>query len=410
MKFGLFYEQQFPKPWAPGAEKKMYDETLTEIEIADKLGIDYLWVAEHHFLEEYSHLSAPELLLAAASQRTKTIRLGHGVMIMLPAYNHPVRCAERLATLDLLSNGRVEWGTGQSASAAELQGFNINLADKLEMWREATEQVANMLALSPYPGYNGRHFSMPARNLVPKVMQNPHPPIWMACTSKEAIKTAARLGIGALTFNFIQPEEAGTWIKEYYDIIKSEECMPIGHSVNANIAMVSGFSCHEDAEKARQIGTDGMQFFNYSLMHYYVFGEHYPGHTNIWNAYQFAKKTMVARSLEGVSAIGTPEQVRKYLRSVSDMGLDQLILIQQFGKNNHQDICSSMNTFCEKVLPEFKAEELARQEKKKIELQPYIDKALARKAVIAMKSPGAREVQPILALGGIGDLKMKKSS
>ena len=119
MKFGIFYEHQLPRPWTKGLEHKMFQDALNQVELADKLGIDYAWEVEHHFLEEYSHSSAPEVFLAACSQRTKNIRLGHGIVLMPAKYNHPAKVAERIATLDLVSNGRVEFGTGESASLME---------------------------------------------------------------------------------------------------------------------------------------------------------------------------------------------------------------------------------------------------------------------------------------------------
>ena len=132
MKFGIFYEHQLPRPWGLGAEQQLIQDALDQVELADQLGIDYAWEVEHHFLEEYSHSPAPEVFLAACSQRTKNIRLGHGIALMPPNYNHPARVAERIATLDLVSNGRVDWGTGESSSQAELGGFNIAVADKRE--------------------------------------------------------------------------------------------------------------------------------------------------------------------------------------------------------------------------------------------------------------------------------------
>ena len=114
MRFGIFYEHQLPRPWTEGLEQKLFQDALDQVELADKLGFDNVWEVEHHFLEEYSHSSAPEIFLAACSQRTKQIRLGHGIVLMPPGYNHPARVAERIATLDLVSNGRVEWGTGRS--------------------------------------------------------------------------------------------------------------------------------------------------------------------------------------------------------------------------------------------------------------------------------------------------------
>ena len=117
MKFGIFYEHQLPRPWGEGDELQLFQDALTQVELADRLGLDYAWEVEHHFLEEYSHSSAPEVFLAAASQRTQRIRLGHGIVLMPPGYNQPARVAERIATLDLVSRGRVDWGTGSRPRA-----------------------------------------------------------------------------------------------------------------------------------------------------------------------------------------------------------------------------------------------------------------------------------------------------
>src|SRR5213593_247964 len=155
MEFGIFYEHQLPRPWAEGAEERLIRDALEQVELADRLGIGYAWEVEHHFLEEYSHSPAPEVFLAAASQRTKRIRLGHGIVLMPPGYNHPARVAERIAMLDLVSNGRVDWGTGESASRAELEGFGVKPAERRAMWRETVEQVANMMVMNPYPGFQG---------------------------------------------------------------------------------------------------------------------------------------------------------------------------------------------------------------------------------------------------------------
>ena len=136
MKFGIFYEHQIPRPWDANAEHRIYREALEQVELADRIGIDYAWEVEHHFLEEYSHSSAPEVFLAACSQRTKRIRLGHGIVLMPPGYNHPARVAERIAALDLVSDGRVEFGTGESASILELGGYRVDVAEKRAAWRE----------------------------------------------------------------------------------------------------------------------------------------------------------------------------------------------------------------------------------------------------------------------------------
>jgi alkanesulfonate monooxygenase SsuD/methylene tetrahydromethanopterin reductase-like flavin-dependent oxidoreductase (luciferase family) len=376
MKFGIFYEHQLPRPWNDGAELRLYQEALDQVELADRLGIDYAWEVEHHFLEEYSHSPSPEVFLGACSQRTKRIRLGHGIVLMPPGYNHPAKVAERIATLDLVSNGRVEFGTGESASRAELEGFGIDPAEKRAMWREATEQVANMLAMDPYPGFQGKYFSMPCRNVVPKPAQKPHPPMWLACSSRETIHVAAQLGLGALTFAFIDPSEARHWVDDYYTTLE-RECVPIGHTVNANIAMVTGFSCHREAEEARRRGVDGFRFFGYALAHFYLFGTHTPGRTDIWKSFEQVRDAMP--EIGGSSGIGTPDELREHIGKFEAVGVDQVIFIQQGGRNRHSHICESLELFARDVMPGFKEHEDKRELEKRERLAPAIAAAMGRK-------------------------------
>jgi len=394
VKFGIFYEHQLPRPWDEDSELRLFQEALDQVELADRLGIEYAWEVEHHFLEEYSHSSAPEVFLAACSQRTKNIRLGHGIVLMPPGYNHPARVAERVATLDLVSGGRVDLGTGESSSLAELGGFGVSVETKRLQWCEAVEQTANMLAMDPYPGFDGKYFSMPCRNLVPKPVQKPHPPLWVACSNRDTIHMAARNGIGALTFAFVDPTEAKKWVSEYYDIIKTD-CTPIGHAVNANVAMVTGFSCHEDAAEARRRGEDGFRFFGYGLGHHYIFGTHKPGRTNIWESYEKARPMLPEAGAD--RGIGTPDQLRLHLKSFEDVGVDQVIFIQQGGKNRHEHICESLELFASRVLPEFKEREEKRVLDKQRELAPFLEKALARKRW--MKPLADDEIPELEALG-----------
>jgi alkanesulfonate monooxygenase SsuD/methylene tetrahydromethanopterin reductase-like flavin-dependent oxidoreductase (luciferase family) len=395
MKFGVFYEHQLPRPWENGAELRLYQEALDQVELADRLGIDYAWEVEHHFLEEYSHSPAPEVFLGACSQRTKRIRLGHGIVLMPPKYNHPAKVAARIATLDLVSNGRVEFGTGESASRAELEGYGIDPAEKRAMWQEATEQVANLLAMDPYPGYQGRHFSMPCRNLVPKPVQKPHPPMWLACSTRETIHVAAQLGLGALTFAFVDPDEARHWVRDYYETFE-RECTPIGWSVNPNIAMVTGFSCHEDAEEARRRGLDGFRFFGFALAHYYLFGSHKPGRTNIWENFEAVRDAMPDMGAVA-GGIGTPDDLRAHLRKFDATGVDQVIFIQQGGRNRHEHICQALELFARRVMPEFKAGEDERERRKRERLAPAIEAALARKQF--MRAPTDAEIAEFRAYG-----------
>ena len=395
MQFGLFYEHQVPRPWSPEAERRVLLDALEQVALADRLGLEYVWEVEHHFLEEYSHSSAPEVFLAAASQRTTRIRLGHGISLMPPKYNHPARVAERIATLDLLSGGRVEWGTGESATALEMLGFGIDPREKEAMWEEAAEQAANMLAMTPYPGFKGQYFEMPCRNVVPKSYQQPHPPMWVACSRRETIHRAARLGLGALAFAFVEPEQARTWVQEYYDIITSEHCVPLGHTVNPNIAVVSGFSLHRESEEAMRRGLDGFRFFGYSLGHVAIFGQHRPGRTDLWQHFLEIKDTLPNNA--GSGGIGNPTQVREHLERYERAGIDQVIFVQQCGNNQHEHICESLELFAKELHPEFKRRDDIRAPQKRAELAPYIAAALQRKKRLA---PVAEEDIPTVEAFG----------
>ncbi|MBW2414818.1 MAG: LLM class flavin-dependent oxidoreductase [Deltaproteobacteria bacterium] len=395
MKFGIFYEHQLPRPWTEGAEHRLYMEALDQIELADKLGIDFAWEVEHHFLEEYSHSAAPEVFLAAASQRTKNIRLGHGIVLMPTNYNHPARVAERIATLDLVSSGRCEFGTGESASRAELEGFAIDPATRRAQWRETIEQTANLLAMDPYPGFEGEFFSMPCRNLVPKPVQRPHPPMWVACSNRDTIHLAAQLGLGALTFAFVDMGEAKKWVDDYYETIKTE-CVPIGHAINPNIAMVTSFSVHRDADEARRRGLDGFRFFQFGLGHHYAFGNHVPGRTDIWKQFEAMRDSLPDGGM-GEGGIGTPEQQREHLQQFADAGVDQVVFIQQGGKNKHEHICESLELFAAEVMPTFKENEAERERKKMEELAPYLEEAMKRKQ--GMRELADSEIPPIVPYG-----------
>lgn len=382
MEFGVFYEHQNPRPWAESDELRIYQEALDQVELADSLGYDYAWEVEHHFLEEYSHSPAPEVFLAAAARNTDQIRLGHGIKLMPPAYNPPFRVAEQVAALDLVSEGRVEWGTGESGSKVEIGGAGVPREEKFPMWQETTEQVANMMAMEPYPGFAGEYFELPTRNVIPKPVQKPHPPLWVACSSPNMIKVAAQAGVGALCFSFADPDTAEEWVDTYYETFK-EQCVPIGRAVNPNIAMVSGFSMHEDHQVAEERGKEGIAFFQYGLAHYYAIGGHKPGYTNLWEQFQAGGGVDMPMFEDAGHCIGDPSHVRERIREFEEAGVDQVILLQQGGENEHEHICESLELFAERLMPEFTADEESRQREKAVELEPYIEEALERKEQMA---------------------------
>lgn len=419
MQFGLFYEHQLPRPWEAGAESRLLKDALEQVELADQLGFDYVWAVEHHFLEEYSHSSAPEVFLAAASQRTSRIRLGHGIVLLPNAYNHTARVVERINTLDLLSNGRVDFGTGESSSNAELDGFGIDRDSKRAQWEEHVEVASRMMVEEPFAGWNGNWIDMPPRNVIPKPHQKPHPPLWVACSQRETIHLAATKGIGALTFAFVEPSEARHWVDDYYETIASEDCVPSGFDVNANIASVLPLMCHRDEQTAIDRGIDGAHFFGYALSHFYVHGHHRPGITHVWDEFEknrslfgFDRATAAQTNielkaqLEGPSqlvslrgAIGVPDQVRELIRQYEDAGVDQLIFISQAGRNRHEDICESMELFAAEVMPEFAERDPAHQKAKAERLAPAIESALARREKPRDTDPEYHLAMPVLGAG-----------
>lgn len=400
MKFGIFYEHQLPRPWSEDSEYRLIQDAIEQCELADRLGIEYVWEVEHHFLEEYSHSSAPEVFLAAVSQRTKNLRLGHGIVQTPPPFNHPARVAERIATLDLVSGGRADFGTGESSSEAELGGFLIDPIEKRAMWEEGLRVAVRCMTEAPFTGHSGKYVTMPPRNVVPKPVQKPHPPIWVACSRRDTIHLAAEKGIGALTFAFIDPEEAMHWVTDYYTTLENE-CVPIGDCVNPNVACVTTFMCAETEEEALDKGIEGSNFFGYSLAHYYVFGNHRPGKTDVWAEYQKRRGEMgyspeaifqaannsdrlgakiVQEGESGLrGAVGTPEQIRDFLRRYEECGVDQIIFVSQAGKNRHEDIMESLELFGKEVLPEFMERDEKTERDKQKKMAPVIDKVMQRK-------------------------------
>jgi alkanesulfonate monooxygenase SsuD/methylene tetrahydromethanopterin reductase-like flavin-dependent oxidoreductase (luciferase family) len=406
MRFGIFYEHQIPRPWGEDGEHRLMQDALEQVELADRVGIDSVWEVEHHFLEEYSHSSASGVFLGAASQRTKRIRLGFGILPLPPGYLHPARVAETAAMLDLVSGGRVELGTGETSSGAELEGFGVDRETKRAQWEEMLPVVARMMVEEPFAGVDGRFLSMPPRNVVPKPLQKPHPPLWVACSRRETIRLAAEKGIGALSFSFVEPEEARAWVEEYRQIIDSERCVPGGFAVNPQVAVVLPMMCAPDEAQAIERGIDGAHFFGYSLAHYYVFGDHRPGRTNVYEEFLERREQVgFARSIinaddgplgvrvlqQGLGslrgAIGSPAQVRDLCRRYEEAGVDQVIFLMQAGRNRHEHICESIELFASEVMPEFAERADAADAHRAERFAPAIAAALARREAPRSSDP-----------------------
>jgi alkanesulfonate monooxygenase SsuD/methylene tetrahydromethanopterin reductase-like flavin-dependent oxidoreductase (luciferase family) len=357
MKFGIFYEHQLPRPWREQSEYELFQQSLDQIELADRLGYDYAWEVEHHFLEEYSHSSAPEVFLGAASQRTRRIRLGHGI-VQLPT-NHPIRVAERVATLDLLSGGRVELGLGEGQGPVELHPFGARVRDKREIWEEAVRALIPAFTRQSWE-WHGTHFDFPARNVIPKPYQKPHPPLWVACSNIKTIADAGRWGMGALGFQFVSPDAARAWVSQYYLNITKRLDRLADYPINPAIAIVSGFMCAE-TDAAAQARASGWTFFVFCLGHYGKHGIAAPGQGNMWAAYQGWRDTPEAQKALRSGLIGSPETLRRLLLEFEAAHVDQVILLNQAGMATHDDICRSLELFARQVMPEFQARDAAHQ-------------------------------------------------
>lgn len=368
MKFGLFYELQLPKPldndwWPEDAEQRIIHEALEQIEFADKLGFDYVFEVEHHFLEEYSHSAAPEVVLAAASQRTKNIRLGHGIVQMPWRQNHPARVAERIATLDIVSGGRVEFGTGEGATDMELVGFGTLRTDKKSMWEEATRECLRMMSTKSYPGFKGEHMEMPARNVIPKPVQKPHPPVWVAASRRTTVQVAGRLGIASLGLGFETAGELTVRVADYWDLVR-DELTPIGAAINPAVTTVANLMCCKTEEEALRKGLPGAGFFAHSIGR--VGAGFRPGEEHFNREFRALGKqaedtaepedettrTLVRAAQRG-GFMGTPDSIRESIRDYEEAHLDALIFIAQCGDRRHEDIMASIELFAKEVMPEF---------------------------------------------------------
>src|SRR5205809_866376 len=184
MKFGLLYEIEVARPWTETSVADCFWEALEQVKVAEQAGFSHVFVVEHHFLDMFSLSSAPEVWLSAVAQHTSKIRIGHGVRLLPFHYNHPVRAAEMAATLDIMSKGRLDFGTGRSASAIELEGFGIDPKTTRAQWDEALHMIPKMWTQETF-SWDSPTFKVPPRNVLPKPVQKPHPPIWMSGTQAE---------------------------------------------------------------------------------------------------------------------------------------------------------------------------------------------------------------------------------
>ena len=273
MKFGIFFELSVPRPLARDQEQLVYHNALEQARLADELGFDSVWAVEHHFLEEYSHCSAPEVFLAAVATRTERIRIGHGAVVCVPQMNHPLRVAERAAALDIVSRGRLEFGTARASTYTELGGFRVDPDTTKMSWDEYVH-VLPRLWTEERVAYEGATFSFPERSVIPKPMQTPHPPMWVTVTTPGTELDAADRGIGCLGVAAASFAEQERRTREYRKRIQL--CNPVSSLVNDHVSTLNFLYCHADDAVATSVGGRILQTFGLLNNHLLWTREVYP--------------------------------------------------------------------------------------------------------------------------------------
>jgi alkanesulfonate monooxygenase SsuD/methylene tetrahydromethanopterin reductase-like flavin-dependent oxidoreductase (luciferase family) len=357
MKFGLLYEIQIPPPWSEGYEARAYAEAMEQIVLADELGWDYVWAVEHHMLPGWSHSSAPEVFFGALSQRTSRIRLGHGIALLPKNFNHPVRVAERTAVLDILSGGRVDLGTGRAVTLQELDGFQVEPDETQAQWAEGIEIVKRAWRDEPL-SFDGTYYQIPERHVVPKPLQKPHPPLWLAGTNPETFAKAGRHGLGLLGFVTATPDEVEPRVAAYRAGIADPN--PIGDFINDQVAVLMQTYCAETNAEALAVAEPAVtRSAELAAELFLPWAE--PGATKNAASYQYlteqsrtgaaAPESVAERARKGVLAIGTPDDLVETIKRYESMGVDQVMTWVQFGGLPHDKIMESMRLMGEQVLP-----------------------------------------------------------
>ncbi len=367
MQFALFYEIPVPAPWGKDDEHQAYKNTLEQAVAGERFGWDRFWTVEHHFLSEYSHCSNPEVLYGAIAARTERIRLGYGVRLMPQPYNHPVRTAESAAVLDLISDGRVDFGTGRSSTRAELEGFGVDPAETRGMWQEAIEHVVGCWTHDEYE-FAGKYWSMPKRRVLPKPLQDPHPPIWGATSSEDGHRQVGSLGLGLCSFAVgVSPEQ----VKEKVDIYRAAvgQCTkPIGAFVNNNAATFTMTLCAPDRDEAIATARESFEWYPKA-------GARLIGSLTDWmierqqdlGSYSYSadmKKvdedgTLDLLTMEylvdaNACVVGTPEDCIRTCELYEEAGIDLLLCLVNPYKISHEAVMQTIELMGTEVIPRFR--------------------------------------------------------
>ena len=359
MEFGIFNSLHTPHQvyeaeadqWAVEARRLRNEVEWTKA--ADRAGFKYTWATEHHFLTEYSHLSSNEGFLGYLAGVTERIHLGSGIFNITPPVCHPARVAEKVAMLDHLSGGRFEFGVGRGSSSTEQRGFGILDPEETKaMVDEVLPEFKKMWRENEYR-FDGQYFSMPPRNVLPKPLSDPHPPMWIAAGNPGTFEKAARMGLGVLCFTTGSPETLKPLIEIYKDTIDQAE--PVGEYVNNNVMVTSQMLCLEDGQRARDIACSMHGGYQNSLVFHYLDTFPKPPGLPAWpDLIPEPTPDVLEQSIANhLVMIGTPDEVRKAVQDYQDAGADQVVFGMLSTTMPIDVALEAVETFGTHVLPEF---------------------------------------------------------
>jgi natural product biosynthesis luciferase-like monooxygenase protein len=362
MKVGLIYEIESVKPHAPGHEHRIFWETMEQIELADRLGFDSVWTVEHHFLNEFSYCSAPEVFLACVSQRTRQIRVGHGVVVL--PFNHPLRVAERIAVLDIMSNGRVEFGTGRATTMDELLGFRVPPGETRARWAEAVAMIPRMWREDPFVHRDGKYWPVEHPvSVIPKPLQKPHPPMWVAATNPDTFQIAGERGLGVLCFTLgVELKDVAPRIQLYRDTIAN--CTPVGLTINNQVSMNIMGLIGDDPRATEEIAREAVLWYvrkGFELVStvaraaatdesykYLTTAAKFDPAQITGDYYKFLKDG-------DLIAVGSPDEALRVARRYREIGADQVLFFLQYGRISHESIMRSLELIGRNVLKEIQS-------------------------------------------------------
>ncbi|MFO7589909.1 MAG: LLM class flavin-dependent oxidoreductase [Acidimicrobiia bacterium] len=364
MEFGIFNSLYTPHQayehvddeWSVEHQRLM-DEVAWTV-ASDKAGFKYSWATEHHFLTEYSHLSANEVFMPYIAAKTERIHIGSGIINVTPPVNHPARIAERVAMIDNLSGGRFEFGVGRGSSSTEQRGFGIEDPELTKrMLDEVMPEFKKMWSSNEY-SFEGEFFSMPPRNVLPKPYSDPHPPMWVAAGNPSTFEKAAKMGIGVLCFTTGSPEALKPLIEIYKSTIEDAE--PVGDYVNNNVMVTSQMLCLEDGQRARDIATNMTSGYQNSLVFRYLDTFPKPEGIPPWPA--LIPEPTPEGLQEAIKAhlvmVGTPDEVSASVREYELAGADQVTFGMLSTTMPIEVACEAVDTFGKHVIPQFDKDEV----------------------------------------------------